>query len=64
VDLAYHQFPAERGFGKGLTNDPVSTSAVDHLRRARVHSADRTPAGRETIRFDGKILSPQASSLI
>jgi hypothetical protein len=64
MDLAYHQFPAELGLRKGSTSDPVSTSAFDHLRPARVHSGGRLPAGRDTTRFDGEILSPQASSLI
>ena len=54
VDLAYHQFAAEPGLRKGSTSDPVSTSACDHLRRARVHSGDRLPAGRDTTRFDGE----------
>lgn len=40
MDLAYHQFPAELGLGKGSTSDPSSTSAFDHLRRARVHSVE------------------------
>jgi hypothetical protein len=54
VDLAYHQFPAELGLRKGSTNDPVGTSAFDHLRRARVHSGDRLPAARDTTRVDGE----------
>ena len=54
MDLAYHQFPAELGLGKGSTSDPSSTSAFDHLRRARVHSGERLAAGRDTTRFDGE----------
>jgi hypothetical protein len=54
VDLAYHQFPAELGLRKGSASDPVSMSAFDHLRWARVHSGDRLPAGRDTARFDGE----------
>lgn len=54
MDLAYRQFPAELGLRKGSTSDPVSTSAFDRLRRARVHSGDRLPAGRGTTRSDGE----------
>jgi hypothetical protein len=54
VDLAHHQFPAELGLRKRSRSDPVSTSAFDHLRRARVHSGDRLSAGRDTTKLDGE----------